>query len=118
MHISIRGRVTIMLEQTRRRLAFLIAVKKGFTPGTIYSFARDSHTRIDIGPKTMFDWSTRTHFTDEYDYGQKAHWQLKLDRDEFEGFDYASQQHFSGFVSGRSIQIYDRGEDRYFDYAV
>ena len=107
-----------MDEQTRRRLAFAVACKKGLAPTSVYSFDADRHTNMEVRAETMFDHSTRSHFTDEYDHGRQAHWQFKLDRDEFEGFDYGSRHHFSGFVAGRSIQIFDHGEDRYFDYSV
>ena len=36
----------------------------------------------------------------------------------FDGYDYDSQRHFSGTVSGGSVSLYDYETGSYFNYSV
>lgn len=107
-----------MDDRARRRLAFLVAVKAGLKPTSVYSFATKRHTNMEARDGFMVDHSARVRFTEEYDYGRKAHWQVTLEGEEFSGFDHGSGHHFSGRIAGRNIQVYDHGMERYFDYSV
>ena len=107
-----------MDDKTRRRLAFLAACKAGLVPTSVYSFETGRHTNMEAGAKAMIDHGTGTRFTDKYDEGRKAWWQLELTGNEFSGYDHGAGHHFSGTISGRSVQIYDHGLERYFDYSV
>ena len=107
-----------MDDTTRRRLAFLAACKSGLAPTSVYSFETGRHTNMEAGPAFMIDHGTATRFTDSYDEGRKANWTFALNGGEFSGYDYGSGDHYDGKISDRSIQIYDHGEGRYFDYSV
>jgi hypothetical protein len=53
-----------------------------------------------------------------YDYGTRAHVQLKINGNQFSGYDYNDGHHFSGSISGNSITIYDYGQSKYFSYSI
>jgi len=107
-----------MDEKTRRRLAFLAACKSGLAPTSVYSFETGRHTNMEATPQGMIDHGTGTRFTELEDLGRKSDWRFQLSGNAFKGYDYASRHYFSGVITGRSIQLYDHGEERYFDYSV
>ena len=107
-----------MDDRTRRRLAFIVAVKAGLKPTSVYSFEADRHTNMEDKGTWMIDHAARVRFSDAYDYGRKAHWQVELTGAEFTGYDHGFGHHFTGKITGRSIQIYDHGAGRYFDFSV
>ena len=108
-----------MDDKTRRRLAFLVACKAGLAPTSVYSFETGRHTNMEAGAQgMMIDHGSGTRFDHSFDYARDADWRLKLAGSEFTGFDHGFGHHFAGVITGRSVQIYDYGEGRYFDYSV
>jgi hypothetical protein len=109
-----------MKEEIRRFVAYAGAGRStGQFGRSIYSYDRGQHSSMS---KT-YDYECGAHLSGAdngrmYHYGLSAHVSLDVDGDAFKGFDYSSGSHFSGRVNGRSVQLYDYGEGRYYNYTV
>jgi hypothetical protein len=53
-----------------------------------------------------------------FHHGSQSFIRLVVEGESVSGYDYASQQHFSGRLIGSSVQIYDYETERYHDFHV
>ncbi len=65
-----------------------------------------ARTRISGAPPELFH------------HGSQAFIRLQVEGETVSGYDYASQQHFSGRLAGSAVQIYDYETGRYHDFHV
>ncbi len=113
-----------MKEETRRAIASTAAArinKKSIS--SIYSYDQKKHTPVSCDKDgDMYDYGSKAFVSksgsDLFHYGTHAHINLSIDGDRFSGYDYDSKHHFVGNVNGSSIQIYDHGEHKYFNYSA
>ena len=109
-----------MKEDARRAVAYAAALRASKkAASSIYSYEKGRHSFMS----TSYDYDTSSHLSgvklgNIYHYGLGANISLNVSGRNFSGFDYDSSSHFSGTISGRSIQLYDYGEARYFNYSV
>jgi hypothetical protein len=107
-----------MDDATRRKVAFTVANKMGAALGAVYSHHNASHTHISGNGNSMYDYGSGSHFSDSYDYGRSAHWNLNISGENFSGYDYGFGQHFSGQIRGRNVSIYDYGTGQHYSYTI
>jgi hypothetical protein len=65
-----------------------------------------ARTRISGAPPELFH------------HGSQAFIRLEVEGESLSGYDYASEQHFSGRLVGPVVQIYDYETGRYHDFHV
>lgn len=53
-----------------------------------------------------------------YHYGNNAAITLRMEEDQFSGYDYDESSGFSGTMSGNVVRIYDEGSAAYFTYSL
>lgn len=53
-----------------------------------------------------------------FHHGSQAYINLAVEGDSLSGYDYASEHHFAGRVTGSAVQIFDHETGRYHDFHV
>lgn len=107
------GRNGKMREEIKRAVIAIAWQKQsGQAITNIYSFQTGKHTPMS----STYDYEARAHFTDSFHHGTGTHFQISLSQNNFTGYDFDSNVHFSGSISGRNVQIFVGG--RYFNYSV
>ena len=53
-----------------------------------------------------------------FDYGNNAHIQLKINGNQFSGYDHHTKNLFSGNINGSSISIYDHETSSRYQYDI
>jgi hypothetical protein len=112
-----------MIEEIRRVIARAAVARTGGRPqASVYSHETDRHTPFSGAGPEGYDHDARAHIGDLgaglYHHGLRAHISLQVNGDLFTGYDCQSRSHFSGRVSGSSVQLYDPGERRWFKYVA
>jgi hypothetical protein len=112
-----------MKEEIRRAIAHAAVVQIGGTAHShIYSYNEGHHTLFSGSGAGGFDHAAGAHVlasgSNLYHPGLASHILLKVHGRNFNGYDHESGSHFSGSVNGNSVQLYDCGEGRYFNYTA
>lgn len=83
------------------------------------------NVEIEVRGKRVdgYDYTNSCHIDgdipDLYHYGQSAHIEFKpLGNNHYEGFDYGTSSHFEVKVQGQEAEVYDYGCGGYFEYAL
>ena len=110
-----------MIEEIRRAIAHAaVARTGGQTQASVHGDETHRHTPLSEAGSGGDDHNARAQIGDTagglYHYGLRAHISLQVNGDHFTGYDCQSRSHFSGRVSGSSVQLYDHGERRWFSY--
>jgi hypothetical protein len=110
-------------EEVRRAVAFaVLAQENGTQDCEIYSYAKDRRSKFsgNAGDFHDYDMGARVaRFGAQlYHYGLWHYVSLDAKAGTFSGYDHGSNCHFEGVVNGRTVQLYDHGERRYYDYCV
>jgi len=112
-----------MKEEIRRAIAFaVLAPEEGNKDCEIYSYDKDRRSKFTGNSNDFLDYDMGARVTrfgpDLYHYG---HWQyvsLTVGEKSFSGYDHEAKCHFDGVVKDTTVQLYDHGESRYFDYGA
>ena len=107
-----------MTEEAKRRLAYAIARASGSTGNSIYSYDAGLYYHMSGISGSYFDYTSGSHFTDQYDYKSGGHWNYRLQQGQFTGYDYSSGHHFTGSVKSGLVSFYDYGCGRWSSFKV
>ena len=108
-----------MKEEIRRTVAYAAATHINGSAGSlIYSYERGRHS--PMSPTHDYDSRAPVARTAEglYHHGTNSHVSFIVDGRAFSGYDYGSCHHYTGRVTGNTVQLFDYGENRYFRYSV
>lgn len=109
-----------MNEEIRRVVAYAAMGRVNLKfSSSVYSYATGHHTYMSEN----YDYRAKAHLSgirtnNIYHYGVSAYINLRVTGNNFTGYDYSSRSHFSGHVSGHSVEVYDYGNGRYFFYSL
>src|SRR5262245_7077609 len=112
-----------MKEEIRRAIAHAAVAQISEKPRShVYSYDQGRHTAFSGNGPGGYDHDAQAHVSKSgsnlYHHGLGSHIQLKVQGQNFSGYDYESGSHFRGTVNGHSVQLYDYGEGRYFNYTA
>jgi hypothetical protein len=116
-----------MKTHTRYAVAYIAGRRaSGRTSGAVYDSQASRHINMSgtltSSRVSAYDHDQNCHIsgsgTSLYHYGNGAYVTLQLNASRFSGFDYDSQQHFTGNVNGRSVSLYDYETGRYYNYSI
>ncbi len=110
-----------MKEEIRRAVAFaVLAPPEGNKDCEIYSYDNERRSKFCGNSSDFLDYDAGARVTrfgpDLYHYGLWQYVSLNAAAESFSGYDHGAKCHFEGVIKGASVQIYDHGEGRYFDY--
>jgi hypothetical protein len=108
-----------MKEGIRRAIAYAAATHiNGSARSAVYSYERSRYSHMS----PTYDYDAGAHISRTsgglYHYGTNSHISFSVNGCKFSGFDYDSGHHYTGQVSGNSVQLYDYGEAKYFMYTA
>ncbi|REE92654.1 hypothetical protein [Cupriavidus plantarum] len=116
-----------MNKATRACIAYIAgrAISGGDT-SHVYDYSQSRYAAftgdIASGGVSVFDYERRCYcsgsLTQLYDYGNRAHIDLRIDGNRFSGYDYDSRKHFEGTVTGANVSIYDYETSAYYNYSL
>jgi hypothetical protein len=112
-----------MKEEIRRAVAFaVLAQPDAVRDCDIYSYANDRRSKFSGSSSDFYDYDFGARIARVgdhlYHYGFWHHVSLNVSSGAFAGYDHGSNCHFEGVVRGMTVQLYDHGEGRYFDYGA
>ena len=112
-----------MKEEIRRAIAFtLLAPESGEADAFLYSHALDHRTKMRGNRRDFHDYGADARVvnygTQLYHYGLWQYVDLAVNGASFSGYDHGSKNHFEGVINSGTVQLYDRSESRYFQYAI
>src|SRR5690348_4620738 len=112
-----------MKEETRRAIAYAASARVNQSArSSIYSFETAQHSFMGGSRQSGYDYSTGAHFSISgntlHHYGTASHISFNVSGQNFTGYDCSSGHHFYGRVNGKTVQLYDYGEGRYFTYTI
>jgi hypothetical protein len=108
-----------VLEEQRRKLAYLAARMSGLRSTSIYSYASDEHSEMSGSNGEYFDYRRGERFTPTHDHATGARWTIELKGGEFSGYNFGSEEHFSGTVDAAGlVRFHDYGTKAWYDYAA
>jgi hypothetical protein len=112
-----------MKEETRRAVAFaVLAPEEGNKDCEIYSYDKDRRSKFTGNSNDFLDGDMGARVTrfgpDLYHYGLWQYVSLTVTDRSFSGYDHGAKCHFEGVIKDWTVQLYDHGEARYFDYGA
>ena len=111
---------------TRRAIVYVAARLAGGHSRLVYDFDAIRHFHfsgsVDSRACHAFDHDARCYlsgsFPGLYHHGNRQHVTLRMRATEFSGYDYDSQNHYSGSIRGRAAVLYDHEDARYHAYST
>ena len=102
------------------------AIASGSTPRSVYDYSQQKHISISGSATTssvnIYDYDRGCYISGNsnsfYDYGTGSYVSLKVNGNQFQGYDYDEGHSYEGEISNKSVSIYDYGESTYFQYKV
>ena len=111
-----------MKEEIRRAVAFAVLARDGQQDCEIYSYEQGRHSKFSGNANDFWDYGMGARIArfgpDLYHYGFWQYISLTVNADSFSGYDHGSNCHFEGVVKGVTLQLYDHGEGRYYEYGL
>jgi hypothetical protein len=98
----------------------------GRAPTAVYDQDAGAHFRFSgkVAPEkvSVYDHERGCYLAGQlpslFDHGTGAHVRLLVQRDRFEGYDYASASYFSGRMAGTGISVHDHQTGGFHNYVV
>ncbi len=98
----------------------MLAPESGNAETILYSHAADHRTKMRGNKSDFHDYDADARVVSYgsklYHYGLWHYVDLTVSDASFSGYDHGSKCHFEGAINGNTVQLYDHGEGRYFDY--
>ena len=121
-----------MRDSTRARVAAIVgAASKDQNISTVYDHASGRHRSTSVyirnGRVSGYDYLTSSYFSggsggsgnlDFFDFETARQVQLKMNGNNFDGYDCHSGEHFSGTVHRGSVSLYDYETEHNYSFGV
>ena|SRR5438045_453526 len=115
-----------MKPEVRPAIAFIVVKLSGTKArSTVYDYSNSAYRHFsgEVGPRVaIYDHSSQAHITGTsrnlYHHGSRAHLSLSIEGNRFSGYDFDTHKHFSGSVRRNNVQLYDYGDNRFYQFLV
>ncbi len=121
-----------MRDSTRARVAAIVgAASKDQNVSSVYEYASGRHRSTSVyignGRVSGYDHGTSSYFfggsggsgnLEFFDFETAKHVQLKMNGNNFYGYDHNSVKHFYGTIQAGSLSLYDHETGHHYSFGV